>query len=207
MWPLLKKDGLGLQYFALLLLWNRLIGYNPLRLPRGTFVQLLSLVRLPLINQSTNRYESDVLFFWLLSQATYAAAIGLHILEWIFTPPARYPDLYPVLNVLISTPVFVLAWLWSIKCGIEVGWAMGGLGPSTTTPVSRPTSVVDGGRKSSVRNGSELGPMAAIGEDSEGNIRNRAVSLGYAQSESRRRKGGGKSRSLKSRTSTSSLID
>lgn len=44
MWPLLKKDGLGLQYVALLVLWNRLIGYNPLRLPSGTFVQLLSLV-------------------------------------------------------------------------------------------------------------------------------------------------------------------
>lgn len=34
-----------------------------------------------------------------------------------------------MLNVLISTPVFVLAWLWSIKCGVEVGWALG--------PVSR----------------------------------------------------------------------
>ena len=44
MWPLLKKDGLGLQYLALLVLWNKLIGYNPLRLPAGTFVQLISLV-------------------------------------------------------------------------------------------------------------------------------------------------------------------
>lgn len=41
-------------------------------------------------------------------------------------PPARYPDLFPVLNVLISTPVFGLIWLWSIKCGVEVGWALGG---------------------------------------------------------------------------------
>lgn len=44
MWPLLKKDGLGFQYIALLILWNRIIGYNPLRLPSGTLVQLLSLV-------------------------------------------------------------------------------------------------------------------------------------------------------------------
>ena len=43
-------------------------------------------------------------------------------------PPSRYPDLFPVLNVLISTPVFVLIWLWSIKCGIEIQWALGGLG-------------------------------------------------------------------------------
>ena len=30
MWPLLKRDGLGVQYFVLLLLWNRMIGYSPL---------------------------------------------------------------------------------------------------------------------------------------------------------------------------------
>ncbi len=58
-----------------------------------------------------------------------AAAI-LHILEFKVHPPSRYPDLFPVLNVLISTPVFVLVWLWSIKSGIEVGWALGGLGRS-----------------------------------------------------------------------------
>jgi len=43
MWPLLKKDGLGLQYLAILLIWNRLIGYNPFKTPK-TFVQLLSVV-------------------------------------------------------------------------------------------------------------------------------------------------------------------
>jgi alpha-1,3-glucosyltransferase len=46
----------------------------------------------------------------------------------MITPPSRYPDLFAVLNVLISTPVFVLTWLWSIKCGVEVGWALRGLG-------------------------------------------------------------------------------
>jgi len=48
-------------------------------------------------------------------------------------PPTQYPDIYPVLNVLISTPVFGFAWLWSIKCGVEVGWAMGGLGSGSTS--------------------------------------------------------------------------
>jgi alpha-1,3-glucosyltransferase len=60
-----------------------------------------------------------------------AAAI-LHILDLIVHPPSRYPDLFPVLNVLISTPVFVLVLLWSIKSGIEVGWALGGLGRSNS---------------------------------------------------------------------------
>jgi len=45
MWPLLKRDGFGVQYLATLLLWNRLVGYNPIRLPPKSFVQLLSMVR------------------------------------------------------------------------------------------------------------------------------------------------------------------
>lgn len=63
-------------------------------------------------------------------QVVHVAALGLHFLELIFPPPARYPDLFPVLNVLICTPVFGLVWLWSLKCGVEVGWALGGYSSS-----------------------------------------------------------------------------
>lgn len=45
MWPLLKRDGLAVQYIATLVLWNTLIGYNPLRLQKNSVAQLLSLVR------------------------------------------------------------------------------------------------------------------------------------------------------------------
>ncbi|KAG6909141.1 hypothetical protein DXG01_001893 [Tephrocybe rancida] len=89
-WPLLKRDCLGVQYIARLLLWNMLVGYNPFRVPQKSFMQLLS-------------------------TAVYCAALLLHLLELVVSPPARYPDLYAVLNVLVSTPVFVLAWLWDIK--------------------------------------------------------------------------------------------
>ncbi|KAG1884188.1 glycosyltransferase family 57 protein [Suillus subluteus] len=116
MWPLLKKDGLGLQYLAMLLLWNRLIGHNPFKLHYGYFVGLVSSV-------------------------VHTAIILLHLLELTVTPPARYPDLFPVLNVLICTPIFGLIWLWSIKRSVEVSWAMSGLpgkrekeGPSSTAP-------------------------------------------------------------------------
>jgi alpha-1,3-glucosyltransferase len=60
-------------------------------------------------------------------QAVYPACIALHVLELVFTPPAHLPDIFPVLNVLACTPVFVLTWLWSIKRGFEVQWALGGL--------------------------------------------------------------------------------
>ena len=53
------------------------------------------------------------------------------------------------MNVLVSTPVFGLVWLWSIKSGIEVGWAIAGLGgnPATaqaTSISSQPTSPSSG---------------------------------------------------------------
>jgi len=46
MWPLLKRDGLGVQYIATLILWNWLLGFNPLKLHSKMFVQLISMVRL-----------------------------------------------------------------------------------------------------------------------------------------------------------------
>lgn len=64
----------------------------------------------------------------LLPQAVYLGCITLHILEILFSPPKRYPDLYPVLNVLLSTPIFVLTWLWSIKSLLESYWVIGPLG-------------------------------------------------------------------------------
>ncbi|TFK52429.1 glucosyltransferase, partial [Heliocybe sulcata] len=103
MWPLLKKDGLGVQYIATTILWNRFIGYKPFRIRDRTFVQFLS-------------------------ATVYVSLLVLHLLEMIITPPVRYPDLFPVLNVLVSTPVFVLTWLWSMKCGLQTLWALGGLG-------------------------------------------------------------------------------
>jgi alpha-1,3-glucosyltransferase len=151
MWPLLKKDGLGLQYFAMLLLWNRLIGHNPIKLHYGYFVGLVSSV-------------------------VHIAIILLHLLELVITPPARYPDLFPVLNVLICTPIFGLIWLWSIKRSVEVSWAISGLpgkrekeGPSLAASAISATS-----------------SSAAFGH---GPIRRetgvRAMSLGYASGRGR----------------------
>jgi len=61
------------------------------------------------------------------SQVVYLGCALLHLLEFAYRPPARYPDLYPVLNVLVSTPVFLFTWLWSIKSIIEARWTAGGL--------------------------------------------------------------------------------
>jgi len=116
MWPLLRRDGLAVQYIAVLLLWNRLIGYNPFRIKERSLVQLASV-------------------------AIYLAALGLHALELVVPPPARYPDLFPVLNVLISTPVFASVWLWSIWNTVKVSWAIGGLSSSSKRVDSSPTAM------------------------------------------------------------------
>ncbi|KIO27041.1 glycosyltransferase family 57 protein [Tulasnella calospora MUT 4182] len=114
MWPLLKKDGLGLQYATLTLMWNYIIGYNPLSLP-----------------------ESNVK---ILSLATYSVITALHGAELLFRPPTRYPDLYPVLNVLLCSGVFGLSLLWGLKKQLEAGWGISGLSatPKKPAPLPRP---------------------------------------------------------------------
>ena len=62
----------------------------------------------------------------------------LHILEQTTEAPKRYPDIYLVLNVLVSFGSFALAWLWGIKKLVEGAWAIGGLtGTSGKTSVQR----------------------------------------------------------------------
>ncbi|EJC98153.1 glucosyltransferase [Fomitiporia mediterranea MF3/22] len=126
MWPLLKKDELGLQYIALTFLWNYLLGYNPFRKPT----------------------EKQLVYYFSL--ATYSAILLLHTAELLITPPRRYPDIFPVLNVLVCTPVFGMTWLWSIKRSTEVAWGVGGLsvtssrraknGASSTTTTTTTTT-------------------------------------------------------------------
>ncbi|PBK99372.1 hypothetical protein ARMGADRAFT_1059545 [Armillaria gallica] len=131
MWPLLKRDGLGLQYIATLLLWNRLVGSNPFaRFDKRDVVKLLSV-------------------------SVYTAAFTLHLAELLIPAPARYPDLWAVANVLVCTPVFFAVWAWSLKAGMEERWAgapilttkvhsrANSLSPATPRPKSRLSRVFD----------------------------------------------------------------
>ncbi|KDN46607.1 glycosyltransferase family 57 protein [Tilletiaria anomala UBC 951] len=113
MWPLLRKDGLIVQYVVITLIWNWAIGYEP-------FAHLR---------------EARKLFVGWFSAAVTAAILALHAAEValpalipssIWTPIiSRYPDLFPVLNVLLCAPCFGLVWLWSMKRQMEVGFAAG----------------------------------------------------------------------------------
>lgn len=128
MWPLLKRDGLAIPYIAMTLLWNRLIGYNPFSLKRNTrarYASFVSILFLNLIRKLSPSYY----------QAICSACLTLHLIELLIPPPQRLPDIYPVLNVLVSTPVFAFTWLWSVKRGVEVSWGLGGIGSSSSKSV------------------------------------------------------------------------
>ncbi|KDE08548.1 hypothetical protein MVLG_01325 [Microbotryum lychnidis-dioicae p1A1 Lamole] len=101
MWPLLKRDGVGLAYLVLTFGWNYVIGYNPLAL-RRSFVKYLSL-------------------------ASYATIALLHVVELVASPPAHLPDLFVVMNLTVSCAVFGLGYLWASKRLVQEGWAVVGM--------------------------------------------------------------------------------
>lgn len=71
-------------------------------------------------------------------QATYSVIAALHGAELLFYPPARYPDLYPVLNVLLCSGIFGLSLLWGLKKQLEAGWGISGLSMTPKKPVPLP---------------------------------------------------------------------
>ncbi|CAD6981437.1 unnamed protein product [Tilletia controversa] len=113
LWPLLKRDGVTLQYAVVLFFWNWVIGHRP-------FSELLA-------GRQT--------FVGWFGGLVHVAMVGLHVLEvglpYVVSAPTlerlmtRYPDLFPVLNVVLCTPVFGLIWLWSLKRQLEIGFAVG----------------------------------------------------------------------------------
>ncbi|KTW29310.1 hypothetical protein T552_01265 [Pneumocystis carinii B80] len=87
MWPLLKKDGLELQYTVLQIYWLWLGGF----------------MFFPL-----NKFEK------FIHKASYAILIIIHILDAFVTPPLHHPHLWILLNMQLSFTCFGIFWLWSL---------------------------------------------------------------------------------------------
>ena len=137
MYPLLKKDGLGLQYMTLAFMWNWAVGFRLPQLKPFTFVGGFSSVSSSLF--STYLSPSP---YHLHYQVIYTAIAIIHLLTIFVLPPSHLPDLYAVLNVLVSASVFGMIYLWSVKRGVEVGWALGGLGSSSASGEKRVNGVL-----------------------------------------------------------------
>ncbi len=86
LWPLLKKDGLQMQYFVLTTFW----------------IWLGSFWRLP-----ANR------FFRTIHVFTYSAILGMHVLEPLVAIEGK-PDLWVVGNVLLCCGCYGVFYLWSL---------------------------------------------------------------------------------------------
>ncbi|KAH9812541.1 family 57 glycosyltransferase [Melampsora americana] len=99
MWPLLKKDNLHCQYVTLQVLYNYLIGYNPIKLVKWTFIDYLTLI-------------------------SYFLMGLIHLGEMMIGAPDRLPDLYIVMNLSLSFGIFGLSYLWSLHRLIEEGWGL-----------------------------------------------------------------------------------
>lgn len=87
LYPLLKKDDLVLQYFVSNFLINWLIGRKLLM-------------------------KSRSMVWDLIIKGSYLLLVVYHIIDYTSDPPARYPDLWVILNISISFAAFALFWLW-----------------------------------------------------------------------------------------------
>ena len=98
MYPLLQRDELRIPYAVITLLWAYLLGLPPTSLSAYF---------------SGDEQKNDVsLFTKLIHLAFYAAMVGWHVLEATTSPPAKMPDLFVVLNVIIGTLGFGICYLW-----------------------------------------------------------------------------------------------
>jgi len=89
MWPLLRRDGLALQYTVMTVFSAWLMGTFH-RLPEHWFARLTQL-------------------------GSYAAIIALHVAEIMVGKIERLPDLWVVGNVLVCFGCFTIAWAWLLK--------------------------------------------------------------------------------------------
>ncbi|RPA86560.1 ALG6, ALG8 glycosyltransferase [Ascobolus immersus RN42] len=87
MYPLLRRDGLVLQYLVTTGLWAYLTGFW--NLPTDALGKLVQI-------------------------GGYLGMVGLHVAELAVGPVARFPDLWVVGNVLLSFGVFAWAYLWTV---------------------------------------------------------------------------------------------
>lgn len=140
MWPLLKKDNLHWQYVTLQVLYNYLIGYNPIKLIKWSFIDYLTIISY---------------FFMGL----------IHLSEMMIEAPSRLPDLYIVMNLSLSFGIFGLSYLWSFHRLIEEGWGLVGFmkkAPNPTSSKSPTSPILSNETKIEVKLASESNTISTV---------------------------------------------
>ncbi|WFD27343.1 dolichyl-P-Glc:Man9GlcNAc2-PP-dolichol alpha-1,3-glucosyltransferase [Malassezia nana] len=110
LYPLLQRDGQALAWAVLLVLWNYMIGYRPwaalhARAPSGATLRVGA---------------QAAMLALLLLQAS------VPVVPHVWAPLLRrYPDLFPVLTVLLCMPALLLVWLWTLSKHLQIALATG----------------------------------------------------------------------------------
>lgn len=95
LFPLLKKDGLVLQYSVLLILINWLISGFSIDLEKNLL------------------WPSNLsIYHKIVVTGSYLAVVAFHVVEAKFEPPTQYPDLWVIVNTTISFACFAIFYLW-----------------------------------------------------------------------------------------------
>ena len=115
LWPLLKREGLYLQYFVCFFLSNWLIGNFSFITPR--FLPKF-ITPGPSISSVSDNYRRRSLLphsiFWkLIIVSSYIGMTAYHFLDLFIEAPPRFPDLWVILNCTIGFVSFSLFWLWT----------------------------------------------------------------------------------------------
>lgn len=106
MLPLLRKDGLTLQYCVLGLLSNWLMG-------NLSWIRKYASLILPVSKRPLATPVLPHSLFWkIVIVGSYISAAMLQIVEIFVYPPLHLPDLWVIVNVFISFASFALFFLW-----------------------------------------------------------------------------------------------
>jgi alpha-1,3-glucosyltransferase len=98
MFPLLKRDELGVPYFVISLLWAYLLGLPPVSFSA----------------YHENSRGALTLFSKVLHLNIYVAMVAWHVVEAFFPPPTDKPDLWVVANAIVGTGGFGICYLWCV---------------------------------------------------------------------------------------------
>ncbi|AET38542.1 dolichyl-P-Glc:Man(9)GlcNAc(2)-PP-dolichol alpha-1,3-glucosyltransferase Ecym_3027 [Eremothecium cymbalariae DBVPG len=115
LWPLLKKDGLLLQYAIMFLLSNWLLGNFSFVTP--TFLPKF-LTPGPSVSDVADDYRRRSLLpkniFWrIIIVSSYVCMAFIHLLDLYVQPPRNYPDIWVLATCALGFACFTAFWLWN----------------------------------------------------------------------------------------------
>jgi hypothetical protein len=138
LYPLLRREGLAVPYYTCVISYAvaacvmMLKGFNnkhksekltAVSQEQSDSKHAISVILTKKLSYSSMVYPYHVPLKQLLRLAvtlSLTAMLTLHILELAVRPPKRYPDIFPVLNLLLSCSVFSIGyglcihWLWTL---------------------------------------------------------------------------------------------